>query len=68
MNLRKAITIVIDLVAGFSIAVIGVLMLPTYLAIPWVVFNVYMWTVAPITLLWAIQKEKQKEKNNQILA
>lgn len=58
MKLRKIATLVVNLIGGAFVVSIGLLMLPIYLAIPWIIFNLGLWIIAPISLLWANEKEK----------
>lgn len=63
MNLKieKIITIIIDLVLGSVVVAIGLMMLPFPLNMVWIIFNLWIWIVAPLTLLWAKKKTEERE-------
>jgi len=60
MNIRKLVTIVSSLIGGTVVISVGLVMLPLHLAVPWVFFNIWLWIVAPVSLLWAAHREDQK--------
>lgn len=52
---------VADIIGGIITITVGLFMLPFYFAVPWVVFNGWLWLGAPLTLMWANEEEKQRE-------
>jgi hypothetical protein len=60
---RIAITVA-NVSAGFIVVLMGFEMLPFPLNTIWVVFNLWLWIVLPIVILWAKNKERYKEVLN----
>jgi hypothetical protein len=61
MEGKKIATIVANIVAGFLVTGVMILMLPLHLAIPFGLFSAWMWIGAPLALLWAKEKEDKKK-------
>jgi len=57
MEVKKLVTIVANVSAGFVVVLVGLEMLPFPLNIIWGVFNVWLWIVSPTAILWAKKKE-----------
>jgi len=61
MKPLRILTVVADIIGGIITITVGLFMLPFYFAVPWVVFNGWLWLGAPLTLMWANEEEKQRE-------
>jgi len=62
MELRKIVTIVANVFAGFIVVLVGLTMLSFPFSLVWGTFNVWLWIVSPTAILWA--KKKEDEKNS----
>ena len=62
MELRKIVTIVANVFAGFIVILVGLTMLSFPLNLMWSTFNAWLWIVSPTAILWA--KKKEDEKNS----
>jgi len=60
MEVKKIVTIVVNVSAGFIVVLIGLGMLPFPLSIVWGVFNVWLWIISPTAVLWAKRKDENK--------
>ena len=60
MEVKKIVTIVVNVSAGFIVVLIGLGMLPFPLSIVWGVFNVWLWIISPTAVLWADRKDENK--------
>jgi len=60
MEVKKIVTIVVNVSAGFIVVLIGLGMLPFPLNIVWGVFNVWLWIMSPTAVLWADRKDENK--------
>jgi len=61
MEAKKIATIVANLIAGFLVTGVMILMLPLHIAIPFDLFSAWIWIGAPLSLLWAKKKEDEKK-------
>jgi len=57
MEAKRIATIVVDASAGFVVVLTGLEMLLFPWNMIWVFFNVLLWIVSPIAILWAKNKE-----------
>lgn len=57
MEADKIAIILIDVSAGFIVFLIGLGMLSFPYDIIWAVFNLYLWIVLPILILWSRNKK-----------
>jgi len=64
MEANRIAIIVANVSAGFIVVLMGFEMLPFPLNTIWVVFNLWLWIVLPIVILWAKNKERYKEVLN----
>jgi hypothetical protein len=60
MGVKKIVTIVVDVLAGFTVVLVGLGMLSFPLNIIWGLFNAWLWIVTPTAILWAKNKEDEK--------
>ena len=61
MEANRIAIIVANVSAGFIVVLMGFEMLPFPLNIIWVVFNLWLWIVFPIVIVWAKNKEGTKK-------
>jgi fatty acid desaturase len=61
MRLLKLLTIIISYLLGFYVTLTGLAMIPEPLAVPWIVFNLWLFLVAPVAVIWVDRNERKKE-------
>jgi hypothetical protein len=61
MEAKKTVTIVANILIGFTVFIVGLGMLSFPLNIMWAVFNIWLWIVTPTAILWAKKKEDEKK-------
>jgi hypothetical protein len=57
MEADKIAIIIVDISAGFIVFLIGLGMLSFPYDIIWAVFNIYLWIVLPMLILWSWNKK-----------
>ncbi len=60
MRAEKLALIIADVSAGFMVVLMGFQMLTFPFNMIWVIFNLWLWVVFPIVILWSKKKENTK--------
>ena len=67
METKKIVTIAVDASAGFIVTLTGFKMTSFPFDIIWGIFNIWLWIASPALILWAKNKEDEKNLLNRKL-
>jgi len=67
MGAKKTVAMAVNASAGFIVTLIGFKMVSFPLDIIWGIFNVWLWVVSPTLILWAKNKEDEKNLEQKAL-